>query len=88
MSKIKSLENENERLVGEIESTKIMLSDGQTKYGMVEKNVLFNAERSTDLIIKQAQEWHNAQMKMMRQQIETLKTKDIRNYKDQEKQFW
>ena len=56
MSKIKSLENENERLVGEIESTKIMLSDGQTKYGMVEKNVLFNAERSTDLIIKQAQE--------------------------------
>ncbi|CAG9804711.1 unnamed protein product [Chironomus riparius] len=76
MSKIKSLENENERLVGEIESTKIMLSDVQTKYGMVEKNVLFNAERSTDLIIKQAQERHNAQMAMMQQQIETLKNKN------------
>lgn len=75
MSKIKSLENENERLVGEIESTKIMLSDVQTKYGMVEKNVLFNAERSTDLIIKQAQERHNAQMAMMQQQIDTLKNK-------------
>ncbi|XP_070495939.1 putative leucine-rich repeat-containing protein DDB_G0290503 [Chironomus tepperi] len=75
MSKIKSLENENERLVGEIESTKIMLSDVQTKYGMVEKNVLFNAERSTDLIIKQSQERHNAQMAMMQQQIDTLKNK-------------
>lgn len=75
MSKIKSLENENERLVGEIESTKIMLSDVQAKYGMVEKNVLFNAERNTDLIIKQAQERHNAQMAMMQQQIDTLKNK-------------
>lgn len=75
MSKIKALENENERLVGEIESTKIMLSDVQTKYGMVEKNVLFNAERSTDLIIKQSQERHSAQMAMMQQQIDSLKEK-------------
>lgn len=75
MSKIKSLENENGKLVGEIESTKLMLSEVQTKYGMVEKNVMFNAERNTDLIIKQAQERHSAQMAMMQQQIDSIKNK-------------
>lgn len=74
-SKIKLLERENEHLVGEMESTKLMLSDVQTKYNMVEKNVLFNAERNTDLIIKQSQERHAGQMAMMQQQIDNIKKK-------------
>jgi asterless protein len=73
--KVKSLELENEKLVGELESTKLMLSDVQAKYGMVEKNVLFNAERNTDKILKQAQERNNAQVAMMQQQIDNLKSK-------------
>lgn len=75
LSKIKSLEKENEKLVAELESTKLLLSDVQTKYHMVEKNVMFNAERNTDQIVKQAQERHSAQMTMMQQQIDGLKTK-------------
>lgn len=75
MTKFKALENENEQLVAELESTKLMLSEVQTKYNMVEKNVMFNAERNTDLIIKQAQERHSAQMTIMQQQIDTLKSK-------------
>lgn len=74
-SKIKSLETENSKLVGELESTKLMLSDIQIKYNMVEKNVMFNADRNTDTILKQAQERHGAQIAMMQQQIDGLKTK-------------
>jgi centrosomal protein CEP152 len=75
VSKIRLLENENDQLVGEMESTKLMLSDVQTKYNMVEKSVMFNAERNTDLIIKQSQERHSAQMAMMQQQIDNIKKK-------------
>lgn len=74
-AKIKSLELESDRMVSEIESTKLMLSDVQTKYNMVEKNVMFNAEKNTDLIVKQAQERHSAQITMMQQQIDGLKNK-------------
>lgn len=74
-SRIKSLEIENSSLVGELESTKLMLSDVQIKYNMVEKNVMFNADRNTDSILKQAQERHSAQIAMMQQQIDSLKTK-------------
>lgn len=74
-SKIKSLELESNKMVAEIESTKLMLSDVQTKYNMVEKNVIFNAEKNTDLILKQAQERHSAQIAMMQQQIDGLKSK-------------
>lgn len=83
LSKIKLLENENEKLVGEIESTKLMLSDVQAKYNMVEKNVMFNAERNTDILIKQAQERHLAQIAMMQQQIDSLKCR----YDDLEHDF-
>lgn len=74
-SKIKSLETENSNLVGELESTKLMLSDIQVKYNMVEKNVIYNADRNTDNILKQAQERHGAQIAMMQQQVDGLKTK-------------
>lgn len=74
-SKIKSLELESDKMVAEIESTKLMLSDVQTKYSMVEKNVIFNAEKNTDLILKQAQERHSAQIAMMQQQIDNFKNK-------------
>lgn len=74
-SRIKSLEAENSNLVGELESTKIMLTDVQIKYNMVEKNVMFNADRNTDTILKQAQERHSAQIAMMQQQVDGLKTK-------------
>lgn len=75
LSKIKLLENENEELVGEIESTKIMLYDIQTKYNMVEKNVMFNADRNTDKILKEAQERNSAQTAKMQQEIDRLKSK-------------
>lgn len=74
-AKIKLLETENDKLVGELESTKLMLSDVQSKYHMVEKNSVFNAERNADQIIKQAQERHTAQITMMQQQIDGIKSK-------------
>lgn len=74
-SKIKSIESENSHLVGELESTKLMLSDVQIKYNMVEKNVIYNADRNTDNILKQAQERHSAQIAMMQQQVDSLKSK-------------
>lgn len=74
-SKIKSLETENSKMVAELETTKLMLSDVQMKYNMVEKNVIFNADRNTDKILKQAQERHSAQVAMMQQQLDSLKTK-------------
>jgi centrosomal protein CEP152 len=74
-SKIKSIESENSNLVGELESTKLMLSDVQVKYNMVEKNVMYNADRNTDNILKQAQERHSAQIAMMQQQVDGIKAK-------------
>lgn len=74
-SRMKSLETENSKLVGELESTKLMLTDIQIKYNMVEKNVMFSADRNTDNILKQAQERHSAQIAMMQQQMDTLKSK-------------
>lgn len=74
-SKIKTLERENSSLVEELESTKLMLSDVQIKYNMVEKNVIFNADRNTDLILREAKEKHSAQMEMMQQQVDGLRKK-------------
>lgn len=74
-SKIKSLETENSSLVGELESTKLMLSDVQIKYNMVEKNIISKADRNTDNILKQAQERHSAQIAMMQQKFDSLKSK-------------
>lgn len=74
-SKIKMLEKENSSLVGELESTKLMLSDVQIKYNMVEKNVIYNADRNTDMILKEAKEKHSAQIEMMQRQIDGLRKK-------------
>lgn len=74
-SKIKSLENENSSLVAELETTKLMLTDVQMKYNMVEKNVIYNADRNTDNILKQAQERHSAVVAMMQQQIDGFRSK-------------
>lgn len=74
-SKIKILEKENSSLVGELESTKLMLTDVQIKYNMVEKNVMYNADRNTDLILKEAKEKHSAQIEMMQQQVDGLRKK-------------
>lgn len=73
--KIRNLESENSNLVGELESTKLMLSDVQIKYNMVEKNVISKADRNTDNILKQAHERHSAQIAMMQQQFDSLKAK-------------
>lgn len=74
-SRIKSLEEENSKMVAELETTKLMLSDVQMKYNMVEKNAMFTADRNTDKILKQAQERHSAQVAMMQQQLDSLKSK-------------
>lgn len=74
-SKIKSIETENSSLVGELESTKYMLTDIQSKFNMVERNVMSKADHNTDQILKQAQERHAGQIAMMQQQMDGLKSK-------------
>lgn len=73
--RIKSLEKENSHLVGEMETTKLMLSDVQVKYNMVEKNIIHSTGKNTDNLLKKSQERHSAQITMMQQQIDSIKTK-------------
>lgn len=75
-SKIKALESENSNLVGELENTKLKLSDVQIKYNMVEKNVISKDDRNTDNnILKLANERHSAKITIMQQQFDSLKSK-------------
>jgi chromosome segregation ATPase len=78
--KIKTLEAENSELTAELENTKLMLSDVQIKYNMVEKNIIHKADQNTDNILRRSQERHHAQTTLMQQQIDSLKA----NYEDLE----
>lgn len=73
--KIKSLENSNTELNAEQEHMKTMLSDTQHKLQMVERNVGLNSDRHTDVLIKQANERHSAQIAMMQQQVDSYRSK-------------
>lgn len=73
--KIKSLENSNTELNAEQEHMRTMLSDTQHKLQMVERNVGLNSDRHTDVLIKQANERHSAQIAMMQQQVDSFRCK-------------
>lgn len=73
--KIKSLENSNTELNADQEHMKTMLSDTQHKLQMVERNVGINSDRHTDVLIKQANERHSAQIAMMQQQVDSFRSK-------------
>jgi hypothetical protein len=73
--KIVDLESENSQLVSELETTKLMLTDLQIKYNMVEKQIIHKSEQKTLNTLKDAHERHCAQIILMQQQIESIKTK-------------
>lgn len=80
-TKIKLLDASKLEVLAELEHTKTLLSDTQHKYLMVERNM--QTERNTDSIIKQIKDQHAAQVDMMQQQINTMRTK----FEDRDNEF-
>lgn len=72
-TKIKLLDASKLDIVAELERTKTLLNDIQHKYHMVERNI--QTERNTDIVVKQIKDQHAAQVDMMQQQINTMRTK-------------
>lgn len=72
-AKIKALDARNLDILTELESTKSLLTDTQHKYQMVERNI--STEKHTDSIIKQITDRNAAQVDMMQQQINTMRSK-------------
>lgn len=72
-TKIKSLDARNLDLLAELERTKSLLSETQHKYMMIERNQ--SSEKHTDSMIKQLNDRHSAQIDMLQQQINTMRTK-------------
>lgn len=68
-------------IVAELERTKTLLNDIQHKYHMVERNI--QTERNTDSVVKQIKDQHAAQVDMMQQQINTMRTK----FEDRDSEF-
>lgn len=79
--KIKQLDASKLDIVAELERTKTLLNDVQHKYHMVERNI--QSERNTDSVVKQIKDQHAAQVDMMQQQINTMRTK----YEDRDSEF-
>lgn len=71
--KIKLLDSKNLELLTDLEHTRTMLTDIQHKYHMVERNA--NAEKRSDVAVRQINEQHAAQVDMMQQQIYTMTAK-------------
>lgn len=80
-SKIKLLDASKLEILSELEHTKTLLSDTQHKYLMVERNM--QTERNTDSIVKHIKDQHAAQVDMMQQQINTMRTK----FEDRDNEF-
>lgn len=80
-AKIKLLDASKLEILTELEHTKTLLSDTQHKYLMVERNI--QTERNTDSIVKQIKDQHAAQVDMMQQQINTMRTK----FEDRDNEF-
>lgn len=72
-AKIKSLDESNLELMAELERTKRLLNDIHEKYRIVEKDI--TTGKQTDNIVKQIKDQHAAQIDMMQQQINTMRTK-------------
>lgn len=80
-AKIKLLDASKLEILTEFEHTKTLLSDTQHKYFMVERNM--QTERNTDSVVKQIKDQHAAQVDMMQQQINTMRTK----FEDRDNEF-
>ncbi|XP_068152097.1 myosin-10 [Drosophila tropicalis] len=65
----KSLELENTRLVGQLETAQSMLGDVQRKYDMVERDLHKREERHADIRIKQMEEQQRAKLELLQQQL-------------------
>lgn len=74
-AKIKLLNDKNLELLAELERTKSLLSDVQHKYHMVERNANYSSEKHTDSMVKQINDRNAAQIDMLQQQINTMRTK-------------
>lgn len=74
-AKIKLLDQRNLELMTELEHTKSTLTDVQHKYHMIERNGNFTSEKHTDAIIKQINDHHAAQVDMLQQQVNTMRSK-------------
>ncbi|XP_055373190.1 repetitive organellar protein [Condylostylus longicornis] len=74
-AKIKTLEDCNIKLEQDLERTRLMLSEVQQKYHMVEKNAGFNADRRVDILMKQTNDRHKAQTEILQQQLDNIRGK-------------
>uniref|UniRef100_A0A182K3J4 Uncharacterized protein n=1 Tax=Anopheles christyi TaxID=43041 RepID=A0A182K3J4_9DIPT len=73
-AKVSGQENENVKLVGELEQKTMMLQDSLHRYRMLEQNSAQKADRHTDALLKQTEERHNAKVAMMQQQIDNMRS--------------
>ncbi|XP_017086840.2 myosin-9 [Drosophila bipectinata] len=65
----KLLEEENTRLVGQLEVTRTLLSDIQCKYDMVQKEFHKKEERSAEIRVKHLEDNHRAQCDLLQNQL-------------------
>ncbi|XP_017008291.2 myosin-10 [Drosophila takahashii] len=72
-SEKKQLEEDNTRLVGQLEITKTLLSDVQCKYDMVQRDKHNREERSAELRVKHIEDTHRAQCDLFQQQLMQVK---------------
>lgn len=72
-SEKKQLEEDNTRLVGQLEAAKTLLTDVQSKYDMVQASKQKWEERNADLRLKQMEEAHRAQSDLLQQQLCQMK---------------
>ncbi|KAH8255052.1 hypothetical protein KR032_012340 [Drosophila birchii] len=68
----KQLEDDNTRLVGQLEITRTMLSDVQCKYDMVQRETHKREERNAELRVRQLEDAHRAQCELLQQQLSQL----------------
>ncbi|XP_041633539.1 myosin-9 [Drosophila kikkawai] len=68
----KQLEEDNTRLVGQLEITRTMLSDVQCKYDMVQRETHKREERNAELRVRQMEDAHRAQCELLQQQLSQL----------------
>ncbi|XP_050068388.1 putative leucine-rich repeat-containing protein DDB_G0290503 [Anopheles maculipalpis] len=73
-AKVSSLEDEQVKLVAELEQKNLRLQDTLLRYRMLEQNTAQKADRHTDALLKQIEERHNAKVTMMQQQIDNLRS--------------
>lgn len=71
---MQGLEQKNGQLETELEHKKTLLSDAHLKVQMFERNVGMAADRNVDYLVKQANDRCKAQVDMMQQQIESLRS--------------